>query len=105
MIQVGYSYPGDPPATARFMFGAEFKRFMRNGGPGFIRFLGADGEVQDEIQFEEIVCDACKAGVEDHEPCASASGRLYCWPCAGRWILPHLPEGGKVTVLARKERP
>jgi hypothetical protein len=105
MIRVKYQYPGDPVDSAELLFGAEFQRFVRNGEPGAIRFIGDNGDIEDEISFDEIVCDSCNAEVRPHEPCARTLDRLYCWSCAGRWVLPHLLNPQEVEVLIARARP
>jgi hypothetical protein len=55
MVKVRYKYKEDPVEAAELMFGAEFKRFVRNGEPGEIRFIGEDGRVDDRIFFDEIM--------------------------------------------------
>jgi len=102
MVRVQYQYPGDPVETADLMFGAEFKRFVRNGEPGFVRVINEDRE--DEISFSEVICDACNAEVLPQDPCAATADRLYCWSCAKEWVLAHLLHEQGVQVLIVKAR-
>lgn len=97
MIRMSYQYPGDAPTDAKFMFGAEFFMYDRGGKPGEIR-VTSDG-LDESVSFEDILCDSCNAQIRMQDPCASTPDRLYCWTCAGQWVLPHLLPSQTIEVL------
>jgi len=106
MLAIRYEYPNDPVLDAHLMFGAEFKWWR---GPGYLRVgsVNADGDfvIDSETVVEEAICDLCNREVQDVDPCVLTGDRLYCWSCAGEWVLKHrLPAVrlSNVTELKRK---
>jgi hypothetical protein len=87
MITVLYEYPGDPRDRCDLVFGAEF---LQTQSHREIR-ISAAGMPDAVIPVgNEIICDACNAEVREIDPCAVTGYRLYCWPCAQKYILPYV---------------
>lgn len=98
MIKIQFTYPGDPPTEARLLFGAEFKIVARGGGLGQIAVV-AGGQIG-IVRFDDVVCDACNAEVRDLDPCCSTDHALYCWECAGDYVLAHTEHASRANPSA-----
>jgi hypothetical protein len=92
-------YPGDPDETIKLMTGAEFRRDVRKGQPGYLKvgpLIGPDLEMDEAqtqtIYFDEIVCDLCNAEIKDEDMLAMNRHSAYCMDCYNAnwkpWILP-----------------
>jgi hypothetical protein len=93
-------YPGDPDQPIVIMTGAEFKRDIRGGKPGYLEVgpmksgtLDLDresGQVQ-RIEFDEVVCDTCNKEILDEDFLAMDRSRAVCKECFDEhwkpWIL------------------
>lgn len=95
MLTIEYTYPNDPKTTALLLFGVEFKMHVRRGRLGHIAI--PTGDELHAVLFDQIICDACNAEVRDLDPCCSTSHSLYCWDCAGQFVLPHTKHASRAN--------
>lgn len=102
MMHVRYQCPGDPVDDALLLFGGEFLQMNPDRA---IVITNADGGEPTRIPMgDDIVCDACNAGVDVTDPCVLTPRRLYCWTCGDEWVLKHLRRDAPPTPVAMPRR-
>jgi hypothetical protein len=79
------------------MTGADFRRDIRKGEPGYLKVgpMGPDHQLIEAetktIYFDEIVCDLCNAEIKDDDMLAMNRHSAYCMDCYEKnwkpWIV------------------
>lgn len=91
-------YPGDPDQTIYIMDGAEFKKEIRKGEPGYLKVgpiigpgLEMDEAQTQTIYFNEVVCDQCHKEILDEDFLAMDRSRAVCKECYDdhwkKWVV------------------